>query len=87
MKTYKLTVSTPNGHVYDGDVVSLSLRGADGDLAVMAGHIPFATVVKAGDCHIETESGEIIRARVDSGILTVGTEVTVLLTGRFETEI
>ena len=57
MKTYQLTVSTPDGHVYDGDVVALFLRGAEGDLAVMAGHIPFATVVQAGKCKIETDDG------------------------------
>ena len=46
MNEYHLTVSTPSGTVFDGDAVFLSLRGAGGDLAVMAGHIPFVTTVK-----------------------------------------
>ena len=84
MKTYQLTVSTPDGHVYDGNVVALFLRGAEGDLAVMAGHIPFATVVQAGKCKIETDDGEFKTANIGSGILTVGDEKTILLSGEFE---
>ncbi|MCR5060580.1 MAG: F0F1 ATP synthase subunit epsilon [Saccharofermentans sp.] len=83
MKTYKLTISTPDGHIFDDEVVSLSLRGSDGDLAVLAGHINFATVVKAGKCSIETGSGEKMTATVGGGILTVGDEGTVLLSSSF----
>ena len=63
--------------------MSLFVRGADGDLAVMAGHIPFATVVKAGACKIETEDGTVKKASIDSGILTVGTDKAILLSGSF----
>ena len=49
MNTFTLTVATPNGTAWSGKVVMLSLRGIAGDLAVMAGHIPFATSVKACD--------------------------------------
>ena len=83
MKTYKLTISTPDGHIFDDEVVSLSLRGSDGDLAVLAGHIPFATVVKAGKCNVETGTGETKTATVGGGILTVGEEGTVLLSSSF----
>lgn len=83
MKTYKLTISTPDGHIFDDEVVSLSLRGADGDLAILAGHIPFATVVKEGECHIETSSGDIKNASVGRGVLTCGTDGAILLSSSF----
>jgi len=86
MKTYKLTISTPDGHIFDDEVVSLSLRGADGDLAILAGHIPFATVVMAGKCSIETASGETRSATLGGGVLTVGDENTLLLSGSFAWE-
>ena len=41
MKSFRLTISSPDGNCFDGDAVFLSLRGSEGDLAVMAGHIPF----------------------------------------------
>ena len=84
MNTYKLIVSTPDGHVFEDEVNALYLRGADGDLAVMAGHIPFATVVKKGDLKIELKEGDILNADIGSGILTVGDKGTILLSGYFE---
>ena len=43
MTAFHLTVATPQGKAFDGDVVNVSLRGTLGDLAIMAGHIPFTT--------------------------------------------
>ena len=47
MKNFKLVISSPEGKIYDGNAVRLSVRGIEGELAVMAGHIPFITIVKA----------------------------------------
>ena len=40
MKTFKLKISSPDGDVFNGDAVKLCLRGTEGELAIMAGHIP-----------------------------------------------
>ena len=48
MKPFRLKISSPDGDIFDGDIQMLVLRGAEGDLAVMAGHAPFITSVKAG---------------------------------------
>ena len=50
MNTYKLVVSTPDGSVFDDEATTLVVRGTEGELAVMAGHIPFITAVKPGKC-------------------------------------
>ncbi|MBQ2826464.1 MAG: F0F1 ATP synthase subunit epsilon [Clostridia bacterium] len=82
MNTYKLVIASPDGNLYDGQAVSLSLRGADGDLAILAGHIPFITSVKPGKCILETEDGEIKEGRIEGGLLTVsGSEVILLSSG------
>ena len=83
MKTFPLTVSSPDGNVFCGEAVCLSLRGTAGDLAVMAGHIPFVTSVVPSTVRITLPSEEEIAARVEGGILTVGRDATVLLTGSF----
>ena len=83
MKTYQLTVSTPDGYAYDGDVCSLFLRGAEGDLAVMAGHIPFVTTVKAGECRILLEDESEKTGFADGGILTVSSEKVTFLSASF----
>ena len=48
MNTFTLTVATPDGNRFQGEAVGLFVRGAEGDLAVLAGHTPFITAVQAG---------------------------------------
>ena len=43
MNTFPLTVASPDGKLFHGEAVQLTLRGSEGDLAVLAGHIPFIT--------------------------------------------
>lgn len=83
MNTFHLIVSSPDGKLYDGDAVKISVRGIDGDLAVMAGHIPFITAVKACECRIELEDGSEKTGYTDSGLLCVSDETTTLLSDSF----
>ena len=83
MNTFKLTVSSPDGDLFSGEIVNLSLRGAMGDLAIMAGHIPFITSVVPGECKIEFEDGEEKIGTTEGGILTVTKEKVILLAGSF----
>ena len=86
MNTYQLTVSSPDGTIFQDEVMELSLRGANGDLAVLAGHIPFMTSVKPGNCKVVMEDGTERQASVDGGLLTVAKEGTTLLSGSFRWE-
>ena len=52
MNTYKLVISTPDGSVFEDEAALLIVRGTEGELAVMAGHIPFITAVKSCECKI-----------------------------------
>ena len=83
MKAFALKISTPEGDVFSGDVLFVSVRGAEGDLAVMAGHIPFVSPIKPCDCKITLEDGTEKLGHTDGGILTVSAEKTVILTGSF----
>ena len=81
--SYRLIISTPEGKVFDGQVRGISLRGTEGDLAVLEGHIPFITAVKACDCHIELAEGPVETYYTDGGILVVSEESVTLLSGEF----
>ena len=82
MKTYPLLISSPDGDLFRGEVQMLILRGAEGDLAVMAGHIPFVTAVRKGSCVVVTASEERREGTIEEGILTVDPkQVTVLTSG------
>ena len=84
MNTFKLTVSTPDGNKFEGEVVKFDVRGVEGELAVMANHIPFITTVVSAPCKIEFEDGEIKNATSDGGLLTVGKDSTTFFSGSFE---
>ena len=62
MKTFKLQIAAPDGLIYDGEAVQLSVRGIAGDLAVMAGHIPFVTALADGDSRVYLGDGTVKRA-------------------------
>ena len=84
MNKFRLLISTPDGNVFDGAVVQLCLRGSEGDLAVMAGHIPFMTAIRPGECRFQTEDGEERAGHVDGGLLVVADAETTVLTGHFD---
>ena len=77
MKTFPLTISSPDGDLFRGDVEMLIVRGTEGDLAVMAGHVPFVTAVVRG----KRKEGTI-----EEGLLTVDPEQVTVLTSALEFE-
>ena len=84
MKTFKLTVASPDGNIFQGDVVKLDVRGVEGELAIMAGHIPFVTSIVNAPCTIWLEDDQKKTAHADGGLLTVSSERVTLLSSSFE---
>lgn len=84
MRTFSLTVSSPEGDLFRGEAVCLTVRGLEGELAVLAGHVPFVTPVKACQCKITLEDESVKTANMQSGLLTVGSDRVTLLSGSFE---
>jgi F-type H+-transporting ATPase subunit epsilon len=82
VKTFPLIISSPDGDLFQGDAEILILRGTEGDLAILAGHIPFVTAVVKSRCVVETAEGERKEGEIEEGLLTVDEEkVTVLTSG------
>jgi len=84
VKTFPLTISSPDGDLFRGDAEMLLLRGAEGDLAVMAGHVPFVTAVVKGDCVVVTAEGERKEGTIEDGLLTVDKDRVTVLTSALE---
>ena len=83
MNTFKLTVASPDGNTFSGDVVKLDVRGTEGELAVMAGHIPFITSLVAAPVTLWLDEDTKKTARAEGGLLTVGKDRVILLSGSF----
>ena len=86
MNTFKLTVSSPDGNKFQGDVVKVDVRGTEGDLAIMAGHIPFVTSMDEAPVNILLDDDTEKKAFAKGGLLTVGADEVTLLSGSFEFE-
>ncbi len=84
MNTFKLTVATPDGNKFEGEVVKFDVRGVLGELAVMANHVPFVTTVVSAPCKIEFDDGTVKEAKSEGGLLTVGKNTTTFFSGSFE---
>lgn len=84
MNTYKLIISTPDGSVFDGEAEVLVVRGTEGELAVMAGHIPFITAIKPCECKVVLSEQQEKTATIGGGILTVAQDKTTLLCSDFK---
>jgi len=52
-----LTIVTPEGRVFDGDVDNVVVPGAEGDFGVLEGHERFLAPVKIGELEIRGAAG------------------------------
>lgn len=85
MTPFALQIVTPDGTAYDGQAYSLTLRSIDGDVSVLAGHIPYVTAIDAGECRVLTEEGGAPRkAACIGGILSVSKEKVCVAATTFE---
>ena len=83
MNTFKLFITSPDGELFSSEAVRIILRGIEGDLAIMAGHIPFVTTVKPGECRILLDDETEKTGYADGGILTVSSDNVTFLSGSF----
>ena len=84
MKTFHLTVSSPDGNIFDGEIYKLDVRGVEGELAIMAGHVPFVTAVKCAPCRVWINDDTLKEATLDGGLLTVDKNGATLIAGSFK---
>jgi F-type H+-transporting ATPase subunit epsilon len=84
MKSFHLQIAAPDGMRFDGDAVQISVRGIDGELAVLAGHIPFVTALKAGECRVYVDEKEIRYADYSGGMITVTKDTVRMMSADFQ---
>lgn len=80
MRNVPLEIVTPDRKVYSGDVSMVIVRGGDGDVGIMAGHIPLVTTVKTSAVRIFTKDNhQESRVAVSGGFLEVKPDhITIL---------
>jgi len=78
MTTFHFEIATPERVVYSDDVESVTVPTVDGEITVLAHHLPLVTVLKAGELVIRKGS-DVHPYAIGGGFLEMdGTKLTVL---------
>lgn len=73
-----LKILTPEREIFSGDVKSVTLPTQDGEITVLAGHIPLVSLLKSGEILIR-QGSETIPLAVSGGMIKItGADVTIL---------
>jgi F-type H+-transporting ATPase subunit epsilon len=57
--------------VWEGDARQVSARTVEGEMGILPGHTPLLGILVSGDVRIESLSGQVHTAVIDSGFLSV----------------
>ena len=84
MNTFSLKIVSPDGSFYDGPVQMVRVRTIDGDVGILAGHVPYMTAVGNGECRVVTADGTSRYAACCGGLLNVSESGVRLVSATFE---
>ena len=79
MSMLKLEILTPNGIIFNGNVIKVTLPGEEGEFGVLPKHSPIATIVAAGVIDIEKEDKTVESVLISWGIVKVNEEKVIVL--------
>ena len=77
-KTYQLEVISPEGKVYESEVIHLMAPGLEGDFGILADHAPIMAALRAGKLHVD-QPGSSFDFAVSGGYLEGHDNHVVLL--------
>jgi F-type H+-transporting ATPase subunit epsilon len=82
MDKLKLEILTPNGEIFNGDVVSVTLPGEEGEFGVLPHHASLSTLLEAGVIDIEKDDKSVESILINWGVVQVDeAKVIVLVEG------
>jgi F-type H+-transporting ATPase subunit epsilon len=82
MSTIKLSIVTPTGEIFNGDVKTVTLPGKEGEFGVLPGHASLVSSLTVGVIVIETEDSQTEAVAINWGYANVNeTSIDVLVDG------
>ena len=82
MDKLKLEILTPNGEIFNDEVISVVLPGEEGEFGVLANHSSLSTLLEAGVIDIEKDNKAIESILINWGVVQVDeAKVIVLVEG------
>ena len=83
MATFDVSLVTPDGPVYEGEIEMLIVPGADGEIGVLARHAPLIAMLNAGSTrvHVKRET-EVLEFATGPGFFKVEQDRALALVDR-----
>lgn len=79
MSTYELVIITPERIFYDDEVNRIVLKGAEGDMAILANHTPLKTTLALSELRIYSDPKTYRSATLLGGFAKIEPEKVVIL--------
>jgi F-type H+-transporting ATPase subunit epsilon len=79
MEKFKLEILTPNGEIFNGEAISVTLPGEEGEFGVLAGHSSLSTLLETGVIDIEKEDKSVESILINWGVVQVDEEKVIVL--------
>ncbi|MCD6260161.1 MAG: F0F1 ATP synthase subunit epsilon [Helicobacteraceae bacterium] len=79
MDKLKLEILTPNGQIFNGEAISVTLPGEEGEFGVLANHASLSTLLEAGVIDIEKEDKSVESILINWGVVNVDEEKVIVL--------
>ena len=70
-RTFELSLVTPEGPAFEGEVEMIVVPGAAGEIGVLARHAPLVATLKSGATRIHVRSDEVVELATGPGFFTV----------------
>jgi len=77
----KLTIITPDKHVYDGEVTSVTVPGTAGSFEVLENHAPIVSTLDDGKVIVRTGKSEEIFSIIGGVVEVINNNITLLAEG------
>ncbi|SFV74994.1 ATP synthase epsilon chain [hydrothermal vent metagenome] len=79
MGTFKLEILTPNGQIFDDEVISVVLPGEEGEFGVLAHHASLSTLLETGVIDIEKKDKSVESILINWGVVHIDEEKVIVL--------
>lgn len=87
MTNFHLRIVSVDGMFYDGEAKQIALETIDGQVSILANHIPYVTAIGAGECRVyinENDNVNIRRASCIGGFINVTKDLVLIAATTFE---
>ena len=74
-----LEIITPDKKIYNGEVVSVKLPGADGSFGILKNHAPIIAALKKGVVKITTDKNTTENFEIKGGVVEVLNDKVIVL--------